>query len=95
MNAALLAALKKQARHLLNEQRHAAGALADPLDQLLGQRMTRRNLANHARDPSAIEGTERNHAVMRAQAPGRAKLRTSRSQQEQRRLRATFGERAQ
>ena len=32
---ALLAALKKQARHLLNEQRHAAGSLADPLDNLL------------------------------------------------------------
>ena len=30
-----VAAFNQQARHLLNEQRHAAGALADPLDNLL------------------------------------------------------------
>ena len=30
LHAALLAALEQQARHLLDEQRHAAGALADP-----------------------------------------------------------------
>ena len=35
LNSAVLAAFNKQARHLLNEQRHAAGALADPLDNLL------------------------------------------------------------
>ena len=35
MNAALLATFNKQARHLLNEQRHAARALADPLDNSL------------------------------------------------------------
>ena len=48
LNAALLAALEKQARHLLDEQRHAAGPLAHPLDHFLGQRMARRNLAHHA-----------------------------------------------
>ena len=35
LNTALLAAFNKQARHLLDEQRHAAGALADPFDHLL------------------------------------------------------------
>ena len=35
LNTALLATFNKQARHLLNEQRHAAGALADPFDNLL------------------------------------------------------------
>ena len=55
LNTALLAALKKQARHLLNEQRHAARALVDPLDQLLGERMAGRDLADHARDAGAIQ----------------------------------------
>jgi hypothetical protein len=35
LNAALLAALEQQSRHLLDEQRHAAGPLADAVDQLL------------------------------------------------------------
>ena len=95
LNAALLTALEKQARHLLDEQRHAAGALADPLDHFLGERMAGRDLADHARDAGAIERGQRNQAMVRAQAPRRPELRTSRSQEEQRRLRATVGERAQ
>ena len=55
LNTALLAAFKKQARHLLNEQRHAAGPLVDPLDQLFGERMAGRDLADHARDAGAIQ----------------------------------------
>ena len=92
MNAALLAALNQQARHLLDEQRHAAGALAHPLDQLFGQRMARRNFADHARDAGAIQRGQRDQAVVRAQAPRRAELRTGRSQHEQRRLRTAVGE---
>ena len=55
LNTALLAALQQQARHLLNEQRHAAGPLVDPLDQLLGECMAGRDLADHARDAGPIQ----------------------------------------
>ena len=88
MHAALLAALQQEARNLLDEQRHAAGALADPFDHLLAQRMTGREFADHLRDSGAIERGERDHAVVRAQAPGRAELRPRRRDDEQRRLRA-------
>jgi hypothetical protein len=36
LNAALLASLQKQPCHLLDEQRHAAGSLAHPLNHVLG-----------------------------------------------------------
>ena len=45
--------------------------------------MARGNLIHHARDSGAVEGRERNHAVMRAQAPRRAKLETGRGDDEQ------------
>jgi hypothetical protein len=35
LNTTLLATFNKQARHLLNEQRHAAGALVDAFDNIL------------------------------------------------------------
>jgi hypothetical protein len=95
LNSALLAALQKQSCHFLDEQRHAAGPLTHPVDYVLGQRMARRDLVHHARDAGAIEGAQRNQTVVRAQTPRRAELRTSRSQQKQRRFAATFGERAQ
>ena len=41
LNAAPLPPLQEQARHLLDEQRHATCPFADPLDHLLGERMTR------------------------------------------------------
>ena len=47
------------------------------------------------RDLRAIERRERNDAVVRAQAPGRAELRPGRRDDEQRRLRAALGERPQ
>jgi hypothetical protein len=95
VNTALLPALKKQARHLLDEQRHSPCSLANLVDYVFGERMARRDLADHARDPSAIKGAERDHAVMRTQAPGRAELWAGRRQQEQRCLRPAFGEGAQ
>jgi hypothetical protein len=55
LRAALDAALQEEARDLLDEQRHAAGALADPFDDLPGQRMTRGEFADHPRDLRAIE----------------------------------------
>ena len=57
--------------------------------------MAGRDLADHARDVGTIQRGQRNQAVVRAQAPRRAELGTCRSQQEQRRLRPTLGERAQ
>jgi hypothetical protein len=57
--------------------------------------VARRDPFHHARDAGAIERAERNHDVMRAQAPWRPELRASRSQEEQGRLRATIGKGAQ
>ena len=56
--------------------------------------MAGRDLADHARDAGAIQRGERNQTVVRAQAPGWAELRPSRSQEEQWRLRAAVGQRA-
>ena len=50
-------------------------------------------LADHLRDVGAIEGAERDDAVVRAQAPGRAEFRPRGREDEQRRLRAALGER--
>ena len=86
LRAALDAALQEQARHLLDEQRHAAGALVHPLDDVLGQRMTRGEFADHPCDLRAIERRERDHAMVRAHAPGRAELRPRRRDDEERRL---------
>ena len=55
LNAAALAALEKQARHLLDEQRHAARALADPFDDVPWQGVMGREFRNHVRDLHAIE----------------------------------------
>ena len=46
----------------------------------------RAELADHLRDLSAIEGAERDHAVVRAQAPGRSELGPRRRDDEERRL---------
>ena len=40
---------------VLDEERDAAGALADPFDDVLWQRMTGREFTNHLRDLHAIE----------------------------------------
>ena len=56
MNAALLASFNKQAGHFLNKQRHAAGPLVDPLDQLFGECMAGRDFADHARDAGRSRG---------------------------------------
>ena len=95
LHAASRAALEKQARHLLDEQRHAAGALADAVDHLGGQGMARGDLADHAPHLRAVERRKRNDAVVRAQAPGRAEFRPGRRDDEQRRLRAALGQRPQ
>ena len=60
LRAARLAALEQKARDLLDEQRHATGALVDPLDDVPGQRMMGREFTDHLRDLRAIErGTAR------------------------------------
>ena len=50
LGAALFPALQQEARNLLDEQRDAAGALADPFDDVPCQRMTGREFSNHRRD---------------------------------------------
>ena len=49
LDAALLTALQKQPRHLLDEQRHAAGARGDVVDHLLRQRVAGGDLATISR----------------------------------------------
>ena len=95
LRAAFDAALQQEAGDLLDEQRHAAGAFAHALHHLLGQRMARGEFADHARDLAAIERRERDDAMMRPQAPGRAELRPRRRDDEERRLCAALGERPQ
>ena len=92
LQAAGLAALEQKARDFLDEQRHPAGALAHALDHLSAQRMASGELADHKRDVGAIEGAKRDHAVVRAQAPGRAEFGPRGREDEQRRLRAALGE---
>ena len=93
LQAAGLAALEQKARDLLDEQRHPASALAHALDHLLAKRMASGEFADHLRDVGAIEGAQRDDAVVGAQAPGRAKFRPGGRDDEQRRLRAALGER--
>ena len=53
------------------------------------------DLPDHFSHLRAVERRERNNAVVRAQAPGRAEFRPRRRDDEKRRLRAALGERAQ
>ena len=92
--AALDTALQEEARYFFDEQGHAAAALAYPFNDLLGQRMTRGELADHARDLRAIERRQRDYAMMRAYVPGRTKLRACSRNDQERRLRAALGKRA-
>jgi hypothetical protein len=89
---ATFAALEQKAGHLLDEQRHPAGALAHALNHLRAQRMASGEFSNHLSDVGAIEGAERNHAVVRAQAPRRTELRPRGREDEERRLSAALGE---
>ena len=92
LQATGLATLEQKARDLLDEQRHPAGALVHTLDHLLAQRMASGELADHLRDVGAIEGAERDDAVVRAQAPRRAEFRPRGRDDEERRLSAALGE---
>jgi hypothetical protein len=53
-----------------------------------------RKFGNHLRDLHAIERRQGNHAMVRPHAPGRAKLRPGRRNDEQRRLRPALGQTA-
>ena len=56
--------------------------------------MAGRDLADHTSDTGAIQRQQSNQTVVRTQTSWRPELRTGRGQQEQRRLRAAFGQRA-
>ena len=93
--AALLAALQQKPRYFLDEQRHAAGARGDVLDDVLRQRVAGGKLRHHVAHLGAVERRQRNRAVMRAHAPGRPEFGPRRRQDEQRRQRAALGDAAQ
>jgi hypothetical protein len=90
----LFAALQQQARNLLDEERDAAGPLAEPFDNIPWQRMIGRELSNHLRDLHAIEWRQGDHAVVRPHTPGWAELGPRRRDDEQWRLRPALGQRA-
>ena len=94
LRAALLAALQQEARNLLNEQRNAAGALADTFDDVPWQSVMGRKSSNHLRDLHAIERRQGDHAMVRPHAPRRAELWPRRRDDEQRRLRPALGQTA-
>jgi hypothetical protein len=64
LNSALLATFNKQARHLLNEQWHAARALTDPFDNLLRKNVLRGDVADHASNISPVEWRKRNDCMV-------------------------------
>ena len=71
---ASLAALKEEPRHLLDEQRHAAGARGDVFDHIVRQRVAGGKFGHHVVHLGAVERRKRNGAVMRAHAPGRREI---------------------
>ena len=94
MNAALLASLQKQARDLLDEQRDAAGAFVTPSTTSLESACATR-VRRPCADVRAPKRGKRDGAVMRTQAPGRAKLRSRRRDEKEWRLHTAVGERSQ
>ena len=56
LQAAGLAPLEQETRHLLDVKRHSAGALAQAFHHLLAQRMAGGDLANHLRDVGRSRG---------------------------------------
>ena len=89
------AALQEKPRHLLDEQRHAAGARGDVLDHVVRQSMAGGELATISRTCARSSGAKRDRAVMRAHAPGRPELGPGRREDEERRERAALGDAAQ
>ena len=90
LRAALFGAFEQEPRDLLDEQRHAAGTLADAIDHLARQGATLGDLADHLPNLRAIEGRKRHRAVMRARAPRRAEFRPRGRDNQERRKRAAF-----
>ena len=82
-------------RHFLDEQRHAAGARGDVLHHVARQRVAGGKFRHHVAHLCAIERRQRDGAVMRAHAPGRAEFRPRRRHDKQRRQRAALGDAAQ
>src|SRR5262249_16721393 len=74
LTAALLTAPKWEACNLLDEQRYTTGALGYAFDHLLRQRVAGGKLLYHMPNLITVERHQRNHAVMRARAPGRPEL---------------------
>ena len=69
-------------RHLLDKQRHAAGARGDVVDHLVRQRVAGGKLRHHVPHLGTVERGKRDGAVMRAHAPGRPELGPRRRQDE-------------
>jgi hypothetical protein len=92
--ATSLAALQQKPRHFLDEQRHAASPRGDVLHHVVRQRVAGGKLRHHLLHLAAIERRQRDGAVMRAHAPGRAELGPRRRNDEQRRKCTALGDAA-
>jgi hypothetical protein len=57
LHVTLLTALEQEARHFLDRQRHAASALIDPLDHVLGECVAGRDFTDHTFDAGTIRST--------------------------------------
>ena len=88
-----LTTLEQEPRHLLDKERHAAGALAYAFDDFRRQRALRRHFGDYALNERLAERRQRNNAMVRPQAPGRAEFRSRRRQDEERSQRAAIAER--
>jgi hypothetical protein len=95
LDAALLVALQKEARHFLNEQWHAPSALGHTINDFLWERVAGSKLANHLPYLLAVEWGKSNHSVMRAHPPWGPELWPSGHKDEQRCERPAFGDAAQ
>jgi hypothetical protein len=90
----LLAALQKEPRHFLDEQRHATGALSYAIDHFLRRRVAGKFL-DHVSNLTTVERHQRNRAVMRTRALGGPEFWPGGDENEQRRQRTAFGDAAQ
>ena len=75
LHAALFAALEEQPRHLLDEQRHAAGPLVDSFDGFGGKGVAGRRFRRPSCDLRRSSGNERHDPVVRARGPRRSEFR--------------------
>ncbi len=95
VEAGLSAALEKQPRDLLDEQRHAVASFDDDANVVFRQLARRGDRADHEAHVGRVERRERKRGVVRSRRPRRAEFGAHRGDDEQRRLRAPVRQRGE